>query len=124
MGGGALVKSTNKGAHGDGNGSGGEGTALGTDARRNNNKNSNVQGDPAPAPTLGKEMAYGTDEAEIERRQTTPNTFTNERCRCTGGNGVTRGNTITILTKGRLPGQCDKPTEREWCDKRRHRAEP
>jgi hypothetical protein len=37
---------------------------------------------------------------------------------------VTRGNTTTIRTKGRVPGQCDKPTEREWCDKRRHRAEP
>jgi len=54
----------------------------------------------------------------------TPNAFTNERRRRTGGNSVTRGNTTTICTKGRVPGQCDKPTEQEWCNKRRHRAEP
>ena len=37
---------------------------------------------------------------------------------------MTRGNTTTIRTKGRVPGQCDKPIEREWCDKRRHQVEP
>ena len=47
----------NEGAHSDGNG--GEGPTLATDARRDDNKNSDVQGDPAPA--LGKEMSYGTD---------------------------------------------------------------
>jgi len=57
--GGGLVTGANKGARGDGNG--GEGPALATDARRDDNKNSDVQGDPAPA--LGKEMLYGTDEA-------------------------------------------------------------
>ena len=46
-----------------GNGNGGEGPALATDARRDDNKNSDVQGDPTPAPALGKEMSYGTDEA-------------------------------------------------------------
>ncbi len=51
----------NEGARGDGNG--GEGPALATDARRDDNKNSDVQGDAAPAPALGKEMLYGTDEA-------------------------------------------------------------
>ena len=58
-GGGALVTSAKEGARGDGNG--GEGPALATDARRDDNKNSDVQGEPAPA--LGKEMSYGTDEA-------------------------------------------------------------
>ncbi len=61
VGGGALVTDANEGARSDGNG--GEGPALATDARHDDNKNSNVQGDPAPAPTLGKEMSYGTDEA-------------------------------------------------------------
>ena len=61
VGGGALVTGANEGARGDGNG--GEGPALTTDARRDDNKNSDVQGDAAPAPALGKEMSYGTDEA-------------------------------------------------------------
>mgnify|MGYP006193138733 CR=1 FL=1 len=60
MGGGAG-DGRNEGAHGDGNSE--EGPALATDVRRDDNKNSNVQGDPAPAPALGKEMSYGTDEA-------------------------------------------------------------
>ena len=119
VGGGALVTGTNEGAHGDGNG--GEGPALATDARRNDNKNSDVQGDP----TLlwGRRCRTGR-KMRRERRQTTPNAFANERRRRTGGNGVTRD--TTIRTIGRVPGQCqcDKPTEREWCDKRRHRAEP
>ena len=51
----------NEGARGDGNG--GVGPALATDAHHNDNKNSDVQGDPVPAPALGKEMLYGTDEA-------------------------------------------------------------
>ncbi len=37
---------------------------------------------------------------------------------------MTRGNMTIIRTIGRVPGQCDKPTEREWCDKRHHGAEP
>jgi hypothetical protein len=53
------VKGANKGARGDGNG--GEFPALAMDAHCDNNNNSDVQGDPAPA--LGKEMSYGTDEA-------------------------------------------------------------
>jgi len=61
VGGGALVTGANEGARGDG--IGGEGPALATDTRRDDNKNSDVQGDPAPAPALGKEMSYGTDEA-------------------------------------------------------------
>jgi hypothetical protein len=51
------VTGANEGTHSDGNG--GEGPTLATDARRDDNKNSDVQGDPAPA--LGKEMSYGTD---------------------------------------------------------------
>ena len=36
---------------------------------------------------------------------------------------VRRGNMTTICTIGRGAGQCNKPTEQEGCDERRHRAE-
>jgi len=36
---------------------------------------------------------------------------------------VTRGNMTTIRTIGQSAGQCDKPTEQEGCNERRHWAE-
>ena len=52
-----------------------------------------------------------------------PNTAANERCICTGGSGVMRGNTTTIHTIGQGAGQCDKPTKHVGCDERRQHAE-
>jgi hypothetical protein len=52
-----------------------------------------------------------------------PNALMNERRRLTGGKGVTRGNTTTICMIGRVPAQCNKPTELGWYDERCHWVE-
>ncbi len=76
----------NEGARGDGNG--GEGPALVRTHAAMTTKSAMFR--ETPLTLWGRRCRTGRMKRR-ERRQTTPNAFTNERRRRTGGNGVTRG---------------------------------